>query len=626
MSVPGAIILTNNNPQLIRPYCTNGSLQFYWTAPISDGGSPIRGYILREISPGTSSTTLGETIFSTRITSLTNGTEYSYEIAAFNDNGTGPYSQFRIVQPGNKPGPVYTLEATINSNIITLIWTPPTTDGGATVKWYVIKGYNSLSGTMVVNNSVPGYTTEKIYYGLGVDYFINAVNDPGYSPTIGIPASLITLVASKYSGSGIWYNSSQYSDTTSGATLALGTVLKNPAGNGIVLNGSSYWTFPNIEVGPIWSVGTWYKNKGIPSGIGASIVTQQYTGGAINLILGYSVFGNTGGPVVGSFLTSVWTVGTEITPFINGDWNNIFITYDGTTLSTYVNGTLLGTVGSGEISTDGGGQYRIGSRWDQSSYIVGEIGELTIYRGAMTPYAITNYYNRTSSAYPNNPTNVYVPILSLIASSYSGSGLWQNTTTLPGTVAGASLASGTIAKNGEGNGIILDGSTYWTFPNVGAGSVWTLAVWFKNTGSPVGDTYPCIVTQEDGEVDSISFINMLLVYPNNNYPELQAGFFRSDPAFFYLGSPYTVPNNIWTYYTITYDGDNLTTYINGTSTGFTKHGIASRDSGLQYRIGRRWDVDSYIVGEIGEVTIYNTVLDPSAISQRFNATRSTYGV
>jgi len=401
MSVPETILLTNNNPQLIRPHCTNESLQFYWTTPVSDGGSPITGYVLHEISPGTSSSVVGPSIFTTRVTSLTNGTEYAYEIAASNAIGIGPYSQFRVVQPGNKPGPVRDFQASINSNTVTLTWKGPSSDGGATVKWYVIKGYDPLSGSNVINSSVYGYTTVKTYYGLGVDYFINAVNDPGYSPTVTIPGSLITLDASSYSGSGIWYNSSQNSATIQGATLAQGAAIKNSAGNGIVLNGESYWTFPNIELGPLWSVLAWYKNTGEPSGIGASIVTQEHAGGAINVVLGYSLYGTTTGPVLGSFLAApnTWVTGTEVTPYVDGVWNNIVITYDGTDLSTYINGTLLGTVASGLVSSDGGSQYRIGSRWDQTSYLVGEIGELTIYKGVMTPYAIANYYNRTSPTY-----------------------------------------------------------------------------------------------------------------------------------------------------------------------------------------------------------------------------------
>jgi hypothetical protein len=425
------------------------------------------------------------------------------------------------------------------------------------------------------------------------------------------------LVASRYSGSGIWYNSSQTSATIEGATLAQGTAIKNSAGYVIVLNGANYWTFPNIQVGPLWSVLAWYKNKGEPSGIGASIVTQQYNGGPINLALGYSVFGTIDGPVLGSFLTAegTWVLGTEVTPFVNGVWNNIGITYDGTNLRTYVNGTLLGTVASGGVSSDAGSQYRIGSRWDQSNYLVGEIGELAIYKGVMSPYVIETYYNKTRSIY----SNTYIPVLSLIATSYSGSGIWQNASPLPGTVAGATLASGTIAKNVEGNGIILDGSTYWTFPNVAAGTLWTLAVWFKNTGSPVGGEWPCILSQEFAN----GAINIFLTYYSNSYPQLQGGFFD---GVFELGTPYSVPNNTWTYYTITYDGNNLTTYINGSSIGSPKYNINSDDAGAQYRIGRRWDLESYVIGEIGEVTIYKDVLESPIISQRYNATRATYGV
>jgi hypothetical protein len=298
MSVPGPIVLTNNNPQLIRPHATNQTLTFYWTAPSSDGGSAITGYDFHEISPTDQLTQYGPTIRAITIPSLTNGTEYAYEIAARNENGLGPYSQFRVVQPGNKPSIVTSMTLT-NVKVddsYNLTWVAPSSDGGATIKWYVITINNSFTGATIVKSSTYGTDRQKTYYGLGpnLDYYINAVNDPGYSPTLRLPSSLITLVASTYSGSGTWLNSSQNSDIVVGATLGGGSIAKNTAGNGIVLDGSTYWTFPNVLAGSIWSLLVWYKNTGEPtidpsqSGSYAQVVTQILSGADLNLMLGFT--------------------------------------------------------------------------------------------------------------------------------------------------------------------------------------------------------------------------------------------------------------------------------------------------------------------------------------------------
>ena len=78
-----------------------------WTAPASDGGSPITGY---EIWRGTTSggasllTTVGVTTSYTDST-VSNGTTYYYQVAAVNAVGTGPGSNERSATPAHHRRP-----------------------------------------------------------------------------------------------------------------------------------------------------------------------------------------------------------------------------------------------------------------------------------------------------------------------------------------------------------------------------------------------------------------------------------------------------------------------------------------------------------------------------------------
>jgi N,N-dimethylformamidase beta subunit-like protein/uncharacterized protein DUF4082/fibronectin type III domain protein len=65
-----------------------------WTAPTSDGGSSITGYTVTPFVGATAQTAtqVGASTTSTRITGLTNGTSYTFKIAATNAAGTGAAS------------------------------------------------------------------------------------------------------------------------------------------------------------------------------------------------------------------------------------------------------------------------------------------------------------------------------------------------------------------------------------------------------------------------------------------------------------------------------------------------------------------------------------------------------
>jgi hypothetical protein len=129
----------------------NASATVRWTAPGNNGGSPITAYRVRVINVATNAQvgglrTAGAAATSLVVTGLTNGTTYTFEVAAVNAAGVGPASaRSNNVTPSTVavvtvPGaPVIGVAAGGGGGApITAraLWTPPATNGGSAITGY----------------------------------------------------------------------------------------------------------------------------------------------------------------------------------------------------------------------------------------------------------------------------------------------------------------------------------------------------------------------------------------------------------------------------------------------------------------------------------------------------------
>jgi hypothetical protein len=106
----------------------NQQLELSWTAPVSDGGSPITGYVVAG-SYGNVAAACQSTATSCTVSSLKNGHVYRVRILAENASGKGPYSATIDALVGLPDPPVVT--ATPGNGSAVVSW-PPTADGIAT--------------------------------------------------------------------------------------------------------------------------------------------------------------------------------------------------------------------------------------------------------------------------------------------------------------------------------------------------------------------------------------------------------------------------------------------------------------------------------------------------------------
>jgi titin len=339
----------------------NGQATLTWTAPASDGGSAITGYVVTPYIGAVAqpTQTFNSTATSQNVTGLTNGTSYTFTVAAKNVVGTGsPSAASNAVTPATVPGAPTIGTATAGNAQATVTWTAPASDGGSAITGYVVTPYigavaqspvpfNSTATSQVVTGLTNGTTytfTVAAVNGVGTgpeSAASNAVTPSGATapgaPTNvnGLPGNgKVTLSwtapASNGGSSITGYVVTPYIGATAQAPTTFNTTATSQSINGLA-NGTTY-TFtvaaknavgtgdPSAASGPV--------TAGAPSAPGF----QSAQPGDQSAKVGWFAPNNNGSPITGY----------TITPYI-GDVAQTPQTFASTATSQFVTGLTNGT-------------------------------------------------------------------------------------------------------------------------------------------------------------------------------------------------------------------------------------------------------------------------------------------
>jgi hypothetical protein len=139
-----------------------GQATVSWTAPVSSGGSPIIGYDVTRYVAGVSQgvTSVGAVSQAT-VGGLTNGTTYTFRVAAKNVAGAGPQSTpSNAVTPRTVPGAPTSVAAAPGAAQATVSWSAPASDGTSAITGYDVTPY--VAGVAQVASSVSAVTTATV--------------------------------------------------------------------------------------------------------------------------------------------------------------------------------------------------------------------------------------------------------------------------------------------------------------------------------------------------------------------------------------------------------------------------------------------------------------------------------
>jgi hypothetical protein len=174
-------------PETIHATGGNAQASVTFVAPASNGGSPITGYTAVASSGGITASNATSPIV---VTGLTNGNAYTFNVYATNAVGNGPSNgPSNSVIPSTLPGAPTALIATGGNAQVSIAFTLPTSNGGASISSYTATSTpGNITGTSTTGSPV---VVTGLTNGTSYTFTIYATNADG-NGTPSAPSSAVT--------------------------------------------------------------------------------------------------------------------------------------------------------------------------------------------------------------------------------------------------------------------------------------------------------------------------------------------------------------------------------------------------------------------------------------------------
>lgn len=278
----------------------------------------------------------------------------------------------------------------VGSDGTTLNWTIST----PTVDWLT---FNPMSGSTTAGSGTlvtALIDRTKIHGPVSTTVTVNGTFN---SANLNVSATYVdnTLVISdglscffNFDGNGIEDYFGNYTGLSAGAVVSTDT----PSGEGqsIQLNGSSYVVVQGniVPGGNAFSINIWFKTSNADQ---ALVGSDQHSGGVRRSALVFSSSAN----IYYRSYGSGWTTNGTVSNYLDNQWHMMTLTYDGTILMAYIDGTLFETKSESDMKWGSNVNVSyIGADETNSlgSYFTGKLDNFRSYNRALTANEIQMLY------------------------------------------------------------------------------------------------------------------------------------------------------------------------------------------------------------------------------------------
>ena len=197
-SVPGA-------PTGVFAVGGNASATVSFSAPVSDGGSAITGYMVTAAdatTPANGGQTKAGSASPVTVTGLTNGDAYTFTVTATNGVGTGPASapsnSVTPSAPASVPGAPTGVSAVGGNASATVSFSAPVSDGGSAITGYMVTAADATTpanGGQTKAGSASPVTVTGLTNGDAYTFTVTATNGVGTGPA-SAPSNSVTPTGS----------------------------------------------------------------------------------------------------------------------------------------------------------------------------------------------------------------------------------------------------------------------------------------------------------------------------------------------------------------------------------------------------------------------------------------------
>lgn len=383
-------------------------------------------------------------------------------------------------------------------------------------------------------------------------------------------------------------------------------------------------TVANVMSATTGSISAWV----CPMGDGASNITIWLIDGIVADSGGYvGIFWGTNGGVTGfhfyNYDGTTDTIAYPVSSLEYGQWFHLCWVHSGGTLYAYVDGTLIGSVASGNTAATTG-TIRFGRNYTAgSSFFPGRVDDVRIYSVDLSASQVWNLYSENTDAYTSNTQRKLWAKLDGNANDSSGNGY-------NGTVNGATSLTDWYNLPFFGTPAIDDVDLpYFDGINdkISCGSDSTINDIFSGGGTIMGWIFPII----DGGVSGITWIDKLetnagwtIRSVDNTALRFYTYFSGTDGD--WRSPAGSVPLRQWTHIAITWDSDSLTApvmYINGisrtVSATLTPTGTYQSDAANTLQFGTSTVAGTlWAKGFLANVGFFNAALNAADVLSHFN--------